>query len=511
MATYRTPGAYVEESPSLPSASASVDTAVPVFVGYTELHDANVPSTTSDSTAYPGSGTVTTPVKVNSMKEFVELFGGTAHSVTVQFSVPTGPYVITYNANPASTVPFNVDVPTTRKFFLYYSLQWYFANGGGPCYVSSVGVYSAAGPNKANLARAFENSLGTAPLELVVEPTLVIAPDLLGIDGTGATALNNYYGVAQLALAHCAAMENRFCLLDVYTIPSDSDYDEWSEVSAAFKSQIGAQHLDRAAAYGPLVESSLRYQLNKDRVVFAQQGGSGAFPDGKTLAELEAEIATNANGEKAAVQNMLTSQFYSEIEKSFAAQRDSEHPVLGPASAAAAIISVTDQERGIHKAPANRSLQHVTAPVERFSQSDLDDMNDPLDGKAVNVIREISGRGAVLMGARTLDANSPVNRFISNRRTLLLLEANIRTIVNGALLLPNVQVTWMQVKAQLEGYLHTLWREGMLFGRTASEAYSVTVGVPPPTVAIPDVLNVQVGLSLSRPAEFVIAQFSFNN
>ena len=221
MATYRTPGAYIEEGVTLPSASSMVNTAVPVFVGYTELHDANVNSVTSESGTYGGSGTVTEPTKIHTLKEFVDLFGGAPHKMTVEFELDTGAFKVNYGPT-----TFTLEAASTRKFFLYYSLQWYFANGGGPCYVSSVGLYGSAGPNKANLARAFENILGTAPMELVEEPTLVVVPDLLGIDGTGATAFNNYYGVATKVMAHCNGMKNRIFLMDVYAQPWDSSFDE---------------------------------------------------------------------------------------------------------------------------------------------------------------------------------------------------------------------------------------------------------------------------------------------
>jgi uncharacterized protein len=36
MAEYKTPGVYIEEIPHLPPSIASVETAIPAFIGYTE-------------------------------------------------------------------------------------------------------------------------------------------------------------------------------------------------------------------------------------------------------------------------------------------------------------------------------------------------------------------------------------------------------------------------------------------------------------------------------------------
>jgi phage tail sheath protein FI len=36
MATNKTPGVYIEEIPKLPSSIASVETAIPAFIGYTQ-------------------------------------------------------------------------------------------------------------------------------------------------------------------------------------------------------------------------------------------------------------------------------------------------------------------------------------------------------------------------------------------------------------------------------------------------------------------------------------------
>jgi phage tail sheath protein FI len=60
MATYKTPGVYVEEISSLPPSVAEVSTAIPAFIGYTDK-------------GYAGEGPVI--ARINTLLEYEELFG----------------------------------------------------------------------------------------------------------------------------------------------------------------------------------------------------------------------------------------------------------------------------------------------------------------------------------------------------------------------------------------------------------------------------------------------------
>ncbi len=62
------------------------------------------------------------------------------------------------------------------KFLMYYSLQMYFANGGGPCYIFSVGQYPSTGEV---LLSSLKQGLGI--LEAIKEPILIILPDAVSL------------------------------------------------------------------------------------------------------------------------------------------------------------------------------------------------------------------------------------------------------------------------------------------------------------------------------------------
>ena len=65
MANYKTPGVYVEEISKLPASVAPVATAIPAFIGYTEKREKNGESLAAN-----------TPVRITSLLEYREIFGG---------------------------------------------------------------------------------------------------------------------------------------------------------------------------------------------------------------------------------------------------------------------------------------------------------------------------------------------------------------------------------------------------------------------------------------------------
>jgi phage tail sheath protein FI len=121
---YKTPGVYVEEISKLPPSVAQVETAIPAFIGYTEL------------TNYQGQNLVNFPVRIKSMAEFTEIFGG---------AFPE-PFSATFTGDELTSAP----VAPAFPYKMYNSLQLYFANGGGPCFIVTVGAYKAAGAKVVN-------------------------------------------------------------------------------------------------------------------------------------------------------------------------------------------------------------------------------------------------------------------------------------------------------------------------------------------------------------------------
>ena len=79
------------------------------------------------------------------------------------------------------------------------------------------------------------------------------------------------------------------------------------------------------------------------------------------------------------------------------------------------------------EAPANISINNVVTPALSITNAEQEDLNVPMNGKAVNAIRSFPGEGIKVWGARTMDGNSLDWRYINVRRTMIFLEDQSRT------------------------------------------------------------------------------------
>jgi hypothetical protein len=184
---------------------------------------------------------------------------------------------------------------------------------------------------------------------------------------------------------------------------------------------------------------------------------------------------------------------------------------ISPSGAVVGKYIATDSSRGVFKAPAGYSTQLAggyATSVGALPSSDYDLINGNKNN--LNVIRYIPGSGYCIMGARTVDNASSLVRYVSVRRTLGFIEYNLKQLTLFAVFEPNDQNLWNSIKAQLSGYLGDLWRAGGLNGTTESEAFYVKCDNTNNTVSSINngYLNVEVGVALGRPAEFIVIRVS---
>src|SRR5579862_7890308 len=148
MATvYKTPGVYVEEISSFPPSVAPVATAIPAFIGYTEKAD----------DAKPGD-LVLKPTRISSLVEYQKYFGGADSEIKI---------TVTIDANGKATA--TLAEGDRSPHIMFYALQMFFANGGGPCYIVSIATYKAL--DEADFAA------GLAQVAKEDEPTLIVFPE----------------------------------------------------------------------------------------------------------------------------------------------------------------------------------------------------------------------------------------------------------------------------------------------------------------------------------------------
>ncbi|WP_295213450.1 phage tail sheath C-terminal domain-containing protein [uncultured Chryseobacterium sp.] len=144
---YKTPGVYVEELAKFPPSVAQVETAIPAFVGYT----AKGPQK---------------PTRISSMLEYENLFGKANQE----------DFAVAFKDGVATATQTSIS-----DYKMYYAMQMYFANGGGPCYIVSVGNYPD--PVMADSTNPADKTLlkGLELLKKEDEPTLIVFPDLQGL------------------------------------------------------------------------------------------------------------------------------------------------------------------------------------------------------------------------------------------------------------------------------------------------------------------------------------------
>ena len=161
MATYKTPGVYVEEISKLPPSVAEVSTAIPAFIGCTQNG--------------PAAGAAPVVKRIDTMLDFQTLFGG--------------PFINSFEVALTDDKTAMKSITRTTPTFdplLYYGVSMYFANGGGSCYIVSIGVYDAK-PTAQNfldgLAALEDNQRRDgADLELLAYLAVVVGIELADLD-----------------------------------------------------------------------------------------------------------------------------------------------------------------------------------------------------------------------------------------------------------------------------------------------------------------------------------------
>lgn len=183
-----------------------------------------------------------------------------------------------------------------------------------------------------------------------------------------------------------------------------------------------------------------------------------------------------------------------------------------PSGAIAGVYALVDNQRGVWKAPANVSLTGVIEPAYYLDGDQSGELNvDPNAGKSINAIRSFVGKGTLVWGARTLAGNDNEWRYVSVRRFFNMVEESVKKSTYWAVFEPNDANTWVKVRGMIENYLTQKWREGALAGATTKDAFFVRCGLGV-TMDAQDVLegrlNVEIGMAVVRPAEFIVLKFS---
>lgn len=491
--TYKTPGVYIEEISKFPPSVAPVATAIPAFIGYTQKAQDKI----ADDLLFK-------PKRIVSLLEYETYFGNPQPEENIEVIIDE-----TQDANQNT-----LEIKSIAQFggtrslhIMYYALQSYFANGGGPCYVVSVGPYNetfgtAIDPGQSNPPTLLYQ--GLAALAKEDEPTLIVFPDLQGI-----SSLADQAGLHDAALQQCEDLKDRFVVMSVQAHDQNSDILQIvngtdSDGTNGFRTQgVGTSNLKYGAVYAPNIETIFNYVYEESNVDvihnITQPVEPPTSPPSNTTTSTTATMDTLKG-----TQDALYARAKAAI--------DQMPLILPPAPAVVGVYARVDGSRGVFKAPANVSLNNVIKPVLSITNPQQDNLNiDTIAGKSINVIRAFTGKGTLIWGARTLAGNDNEWRYISVRRFFNMAEESIKKATEQFVFEPNDANTWVKVRAMIENFLILQWRAGALAGAKPEQAFFVNVGLNQTMTAL-DILEgrmiVEIGMAVVRPAEFIILRFS---
>lgn len=466
MANYRTPGVYIEEIPKFPPSVAQVETAIPAFIGYTQTAKDKV-----------DDDLLLTPKRIVSLLEYVAYFGKAESKTDITVTIND---TTDGNGNlVARTI--NGDVGSRETHNMYYAMQAFFANGGGPCYIVSAGLMSAAA---GNVSQAALNA-GLDTLEREDEVTLIVFPELQSLSNADIGTL------LSAALDQCGKLQDRFVVADI--LPPAAGETILQAATTFRGANLPLDNLKYGAVYTPNVLTTLNYLYNNADVTVSIIV-DGAAPANSTL---DVYHPSGANADA-----IIYNQCLAAIDRI-----SLELPV---APLAVGQYAKVDSTRGVWKAPANVSLATVSEPTIKITHQQQETLNVHTSGKSINAIRTFPGKGTLIWGARTLAGNDNEWRYIPVRRFFNMVEESVKKATEPFVFEPNDANTWVKVRAMIENFLLLQWRAGALAGAVPEDAFYVRVGLGATMTAL-DILEgrliVEIGMAVVRPAEFIILQF----
>lgn len=457
---FKNPGIYIEEIPKLPPSIISVQTAIPAFIGYTEI-------SYSEQTDFQFK-----PKRIDSLVEYQQYFGFAdpeRESIEIVIDDSMG--------KPIARA--SLDESKRSKFLMYYSLQMFFQNGGGACWIVSVGNYKDSGHEilYADLQKGLSES------SKIDEVTLLIFPDALNISDAG-----QYYELMSEALSQCHSLQDRFSVFDIYRAAENAN--NWQADINFFRNNFVASYdtLKYAAVYFPRIYAIIDFLVNEEEVYIK------GIAKGKSRLSLKQLESFNKN------LYLLAKSALEKLEM-----------LLPVCPAIAGIYTHVDKSRGVWKSPANINIRGAVRPEILIDNDQQNDLNVDVGGKSINVIRSFPGRGsAIVWGARTLAGNDNEWRYIPVRRFFIMVEESVKNAVQQFVFEPNDRNTWTRIKSMIENYLTQLWKAGALQGTTNRESFFVHVGLGE-TMTQQDIsegrLVGEIGMAVVRPAEFIIFTF----
>lgn len=505
MGEYKTPGVYIKEKNAFGNSVVEAETAIPAFIGFTQK------AVNGDKSL------LNQPWKITSMTEFTTYFGG-APLADFKLGVKDNNLTVTEPAVP---------------FTLYYQMVMFFANGGSTCYIVSVGDYTSSTPISSEQVKT-----ALSALEKEQEVTMIVVPE--------AVYSPNYANILTDVLQHCGStMKNRIAIFDVQL--KDAEGNVLEKPVDNFRDAVGSNYMSFGAAYYPWLNASVLSENDVNPSSVTLWDYTQDAPDLSPFFDAKSEMPSFFKEAFAEIKNAKKKIIVTKVdadgnpqtnksevpmtEEELTACKNNLHNallqnwpayksaiklikdklnLLPPSASMAGIYTAVDNNRGVWKAPANVTVSYVTSPTEVINDYLQENLNVPMNGKAVNAIRAFPGEGIKVWGARTLDGNSQDWRYVNVRRTMLFLEESVKNAARAYVFEPNDANTWINMKCMIENFLRSVWKRGGLAGATPEDAFEVHVGLGDTMTGddiLEGILRITVLVAISRPAEFIEITF----
>jgi len=187
--------------------------------------------------------------------------------------------------------------------------------------------------------------------------------------------------------------------------------------------------------------------------------------------------------------------------------QDGRMESFAPCGVVAGVFARTDQQRGVWKAPAGLDASLNGVPELSLTLTDAE--NGQLNPLGLNCLRTFPVIGRVVWGARTLrgaDQLASEWKYIPVRRLALYIEESLYRGTQWVVFEPNDEPLWAQIRLNVGGFMHNLFRQGAFQGTTPRDAYFVKCDKETTTQNDINlgIVNIVVGFAPLKPAEFVI-------
>lgn len=497
--TYKTPGVYVEVVDRGTKPIEAVGTSMAAFVGITaEASTKTIDPKTGESV--PMTSVLNWPMLVTNWTQYVNLFGGFVSGAYLPDAV--------YN---------------------------YFANGGGPCYITSlralqeaeseistaaVDIPAASGKGKSftvtaklpgpagnNTSVTIKQEEATFTMSVGSESkaglTMKKGENFLGdvefeavtvdVAGTATPAEGTY----QLAGGGIQPLTAADFIGDATKRTGIAGLEAHEDVRLLLCPDV-------MAGYDGSKEAKERIKMVQAAMIAHCENMRYRFAVLDTPPQLNAQQVKEWR-EYVNFDSSYAAMYYPWIEIPDLSDSPQTSKFVPPSGHMVGIYNRTDGERGVHKAPANDVVLGAINLEINLSKAEQETLN-PI---GVNCVRAFPGRGIRVWGARTLSSDGSW-RYINVRRLFIMVGASLDAGMNWVVFEPNDSTLWAKVRRDVNAFLRVVWRSGALFGNTPSEAFYVKCDEELNPSEIRDLgqLIIEIGLAPVKPAEFVIFRIS---